>query len=222
VHRTRTAWIVALGSALQACASVGPANPFVGETRYVLVLAARGGYLDATLSGDPEVRFLFPAIGACADILKPEAAVEYWGRGRYGELANPDPEGRTCAPLGVGNLEVWRNAGPRPTVYGASGSPMPRKTARFSEVWRDDAEIFLRGRFPLASWIGFRSDDVVAVVPNSENCRGVIADGEATMEYHYNGTPAYSLMMKPPAGCSIRAFAIPPPTPKRVKDAAGG
>ena len=190
------------------CGTVGPATPFSGETRYVLSLAARGGYLDATLSGSPEVRFLFPDQGPCAEILKPEAAVEYWARGRFGEISNPDPEGKPCSPLGVGHLETWRNAGPRPVSYGPGG-PLPRKTARFQEIWRDEAEIFLRGRFPLASWIGFRSDAVVAVLPNQGHCRGAIADGEATMEYRYSGTPAFSLMMKPPAHCAIRAFCHP-------------
>jgi hypothetical protein len=31
------------------------------------------------------------------------------------------------------------------------------------------------------------------------------------MEYRYSGSPAFALMMKPPAHCPIRAFAIPPP-----------
>lgn len=197
-----------------ACVPIrgAPANPFVPETRFVTSVTERGGYLDARLSGSPDLRFLFPSGPACAAVLKPEARVEYSARGRYGELNPVDPDGGPCIPMGVADLEVWRNKGPRPTVFGATTSPLPRRPARFQEIWRDDAEIFLRGRWPLASWIGFgRADDLVAVVPNTGTCRALIADGEATMEYRYTGAPAYALMVKPPGTCPIRAFAIPMP-----------
>lgn len=197
-----------------ACAPSGgkPSNPFVPETRFVLSVSPRGGYLDTTLAGKPEMRFFFPASENCAAILRPEAQVEYSARGRHGEVNNPDPEGKPCMPMGIGNLGVWRQRGPRPVPYGVGGTPLPRKTARFEEVWRDEAEIFLRGRWPLASFIGFGvTSDLVAVVPNIENCRRAIADGQATMEYHYSGHMTYSLMMKPPAKCAIVGFAVPMP-----------
>ncbi len=206
---------VAAAAAL-ACASMAgaPANPFVPETRFVTYVTERAGYLEAELSGKPDLRFLFPSGPACAAVLKPEAMVEYSARGRYGELNNPDPKGHPCIPMGVGNLEVWRDKGPRPTRFGATTSSLPRRPARFKESWRDDAGIFLRGRWPLASWVGFgQTADLVAVVPNTRTCRDLIADGEATMEYHYVDAPAYSLMVKPPASCPIRAFAIPLPGP---------
>jgi hypothetical protein len=214
VRLTRTALAVALlGTLVSGCTSLsgGVSNPFVPETHFIILIAERAGYVDVHLAGDPEMRFLFPSTGPCAEILKPEAQVSYSTRGRYGQLINPDPDGKPCIPMGVGNLDVWRNRGPRPDPY-VTGSPLPRRTARFTEIHRDEADIFLRGRWPLASWIGFtRSDDIVAVVPNIENCRRAGADGKATMEYRYSGKPAYAIMMQPPAKCPIEAFAIPLP-----------
>jgi len=204
---------VLLGSLTAGCKSLtgSPKNPFTPETLYVVVLTERGGYLDAHLSGNPEMRMLFPSTGPCAEFLKPEAQVSYSLRGRYGQLINPDPKGKPCIPMGVGNLHVWRNKGPRPDPY-LTGSPLPRRTARFTEIHRDEADLFLRGRWPLASWVGFaRSDDIVAIIPNIENCRRAAADGKATMEYRYSGEPAFAIMMQPPAKCPIEAFAIPLP-----------
>jgi hypothetical protein len=208
--------LVPVAAAVLACTSISgtPANPFVPETRFVTSVAERAGYLDAQLSGNPDLRFLFPPGPACAAVLKPEAMVEYSSRGRYGELNNPDPEGNACIPMGVGDLEVWRDKGPRPNRFGAGTSPLPRRPARFKEIWRDDAEIFLRGRWLLANWVGFgQTADLVAVVPNTATCRRLIADGEATLEYRYADTPAYALMVKPPERCPIHAFAIPLPGP---------
>lgn len=205
-----------LAAAALACTSISgtPANPFVPETRFVMHVKLRGGYLDAELSGKPDLRFLFPSSPACAEVLKPEAMVEYSARGRYGELNNPNPESNACIPMGVGNLDVWRDKGPRPNRFGTTTSSLPRRAARFKEIWRDDAEIFLRGRWLLASWVGFgQTADLVALVPNTATCRRLIADGEATLEYRYVHAPAYALMVKPPETCPVNAFAIPLPGP---------
>lgn len=202
-------------AATLACTSMSgvPANPFFPETRFVTSVRERGGYLDTQLSGSPQ-RFLFPSGPDCAEVLKPEAQVSYSARGRYGELRSPDTGDSLCIPMGVGDLEAWRDRGPRPGRFGFTESPVPRRPARFRVVWRDDAELFLRGRWPLASWVGFgHADDLVAVVPNTATCRRLVADGEGTMEYRYTGSPAYALMVAPPESCPIRAFAIPLPGP---------
>ena len=208
----RRAYILALCTALGCGTPGSPANPFAPETRVVTSLAARWGYLDATLAGPSgELRFFFPQSPACAAVLRPEAEVRYVARGRYGQLANPDPEGDPCVPLGVGSLRTWRDRAPRPQVGGASASPLVRRTARFQEVYRDEREIFLRGRWELAAWIGMApADDLVAIVPNTEQCRSASADGEATLEYRVGGPEAYALMVEPPGQCPVVGFAIPP------------
>jgi hypothetical protein len=207
--------LVALAAVAGAlgCGSLSgaPANPFVPETRYVTSYRVRGGYIDITLAGTRELRFFFPATPNCASILKPEAQVQYSARGRYGQINNPDPDGKPCIPLGVGSLQVWRNKGPRPQTGGATATPVPRRPARFEEIYRGEVEIFLRGRWPLAGWIGFdRWDDLVGIVPDSEACRKAIAGGQATMEYRFTGKDVYRLMVEPPARCPIVGFAIPP------------
>ena len=81
----RTAFRAALlGTLVSGCTSLSgaPSNPFVPETHFIILLAERGGYLDVHLAGDPEMRFLFPSTGPCAQILKPEAQVSYSSRGR--------------------------------------------------------------------------------------------------------------------------------------------
>jgi len=211
--RNALAWAaLALGAAGCGMVKGAPPNPFVPETRYVTARALRGGYLDVNLGGRTnDLRFLFPASETCDAVLRPEAEVAYSARGRYGQINGPGDQ--PCIPLGVGSLRVWRDKGPRPQPVGSSaGSPLPARPARFEVLWRDEAEIFLRGRFPLATWIGMTpAHDLVAVVPNSEPCRQAIRGGQATLEYRFSGPDAYTLMVKPPDKCPVVAFATPPP-----------
>lgn len=213
--------LLALGALGAGCASVtgGAPNPFFPQPRVVTELAVRDGYLDATLSGPGHpLRFFFPRGEVCAALLRPEGKVGYVARGRYGQVVwpegqapTPERQGEACVPLGVGSLRVWRDRQPRPRTAGGATAGLERDTAHFRVVYRDDAGILLRGRFPLAGAVGFAAaQDLVAFVPASEPCLATIAGGEATLEFRESGPEPFRLMTEPPARCVVEGFAIPP------------
>jgi hypothetical protein len=163
----------------------------------------RGPYLDVQLHGEAELRFLVPADEVCTRVLRPEAQVEYWTRGPFGELRSGED---TCTPLGVGDLAAWRDRKPRV----AEATPVPSSRADFEILHRDEEVVLLRGRFLLANRVGFsNTGDLVAMVPNTEHCREAIADGEDTLLFHPIGREAFTLMVEGGA-CPVAGFAIPP------------
>jgi hypothetical protein len=184
--------------------------PGVGTRFVVSQVANRGGFLDALLHmerGKNELRIFAPAESSCQAVLQPQARVTWSPSGAVGTLAR---EGRTCHATGIGSLSAWRQRGPEPIVLGAS--PVPREHATYHVVYQDPDVIFLRGRFPLASLIGWSGlDDSIAVVPQETPCTAVAAEGVASMQYYPAGTPVLALasgaklcpidgLIQPPAG----------------------
>ncbi|UCE84794.1 MAG: hypothetical protein JSU66_10570, partial [Deltaproteobacteria bacterium] len=67
----------------------------------------------------------------------------------------------------------------------------------------------LRGEFPLAGRIGITGGyDLVALLPNSEDCRAPIERGEASLEFRDVGREPFRLL-GPAATCAILGFASP-------------
>jgi hypothetical protein len=80
-------------------------------------------------------------------------------------------------------------------------------------VYLDEEVAFIRGRFLLASEIGFSGGgDAIAVIPNSPECQGLTVPGVASMEFRPAGKRAYSLINGGQL-CPVIGFARPPPTP---------
>jgi len=72
---------------------------------------------------------------------------------------------------------------------------VPRAQATFRTLYEDEDVVLLRGRFPLASRIGWsRGDDSVVVVGNVERCRGPVEKGVASMEYRQAGRNTLTLV----------------------------
>lgn len=208
-----------LAAGLAACRGAeGPRPAAVGARHVVVVsVALRGGYLDAHLYGRPwsvgpvsgsplDLRFFFPADARCVRLLAPESELEYVSRGVFGRVRSGDEE---CEALGVGPLEAWRDRRGRPDVAATRDSLVPRDVARFAVIHRDEEVVLVRGRFRLAGLAAIPGgDDLVAVLPNTRDCRRPIEAGEASLEYRASGRPAFALV-GPDGLCPVLGFVQP-------------
>ena len=161
----------------------------------------RWSYIDATLGVLPRpIRFFFPGDDACRALLLRETKVSYVSRGPLGVVTNA--AGDRCEPVGIASLREWRDRSSRRRT----GTPVPRAQATFEIVYRNGDLVFARGRFPLATLVGWSgADDTIALLPDDEGCRRPIDAGVATMEFRFSGRDPYRLV----AGgerCSILGF----------------
>lgn len=186
--------------ALAACSTI----PGASEKYTVEAVIQRGPYLDAVLSRrDGNVRFFFPADAQdCRALIRSESAVDYVSLGSLGLVKGGD--GLRCEPVGVGSLDWWRRRRGRPTA-----PPLPRGTARYQLSYRDAEVAMVRGRFPLTglvNWAG--GQDTIAVLPETEICRRLYEQGEATIEYRASG-PEPLRLLSGDSGCPIIGLIQP-------------
>lgn len=163
----------------------------------------RGASVD---NGREALRFYFLAQGDCPDMIRPEAALRYVLQGRLGRFERGH---EVCEPVGVDSLQAWVRRYPRPEVL----SNLPRATAHFRVMHRDESIVLVRGRFPLAEliqWPG--SEDCVAFLPNEPACQIYIDQGSGTM-YYDRSTPEVLWMGSRDSGgrCPFLGFALSPP-----------
>jgi len=180
------------------------ALPGARTPQTVTAVAARGPYLEATLRMDQySLEAWVLASETCVAVFEVGSEVVYVESGPLGSYRRGELE---CQSYGAGNLELWRDRSRRATPAG-----VPRAQASF-RVFHADADVaLLRGSFPLAGELGFTGpNDLVAVVPRSEECEGPIAKGVASMEYRGKGPRALSLVGEGGL-CVIRGLVQPPP-----------
>jgi hypothetical protein len=162
-----------------------------GMELFVVHLDERGPYLDVGLAGHGlNLRSFAPASEVCHAVLRPEAAVKYVERGVGGRF---EREGQSCDAVGYGDPLV--RGARQPRSGSLRSSPVPRAQATFRTLYEDADVVLLRGRFPLASKIGWaRGDDSVVVVDNVARCRGPVERGVASMEYRPAGRNTLALV----------------------------
>jgi hypothetical protein len=167
----------------------------------------RWSYIDATLGVLPRpIRFFFPDDDTCRALLLRETKIRYVSRGPLGVVTNA--AGDRCEPVGIASLREWRDRSSRRRT----GTPVPRAQATFEVVRRDGGLVFARGRFPLATIVGWSSaDDTIALLPGDEGCRRPIEAGVATMEFRYSGQRPYRLVAGGDS-CPIVGFVRPLPS----------
>ena len=173
----------------------------------------RGDLLDVWLQGgDLTLRSFAPASAACARMLRPEELVT-WNQGGSGTFRSGDLR---CQAAGIGSLEEWRDRG-RATPD-LRESPVPSAQADYRIVYEDAEVAFLRGRFPLATRLGWTSlGDTIAVVPKQNECADVLERRVATLEYFARGSPVLALMGRQ-APCPIVGLVRPPVTEQTRTD----
>lgn len=205
--------VLALVGTMAACASSRRAaghleqglNPFASSKVSLLRVDRHGPYLLVEFrSARALLTLLAPADDvACVRMLRPEASLVYRKHGNFGRFEH---DGERCDPVGVGSLAAWRDRQPRGSP---GGQPIPRATARFREIGRDESVVLVRGRFPLAGRVGVPGgNDVVALLPHEESCTRPIATGVASLEFVPTGRQALRLVGERGL-CPVLALALP-------------
>ena len=168
---------------------------------------SRWVFLESTLVGHGlSLTVYTPASEECAHVMQLEEPVDYVERGVGGRFLR---DGVQCDTVGIGPPLVQRTRGGR----GGSlrSQPIPRERSSFRVVFEDEEVMLLRGRFVLASRIGWRGgQDSVAVVPNESRCRLAVEGGVASMEFRPAGRNTLSLVSRE-GPCPIIRLIIPPP-----------
>lgn len=192
---------IAIVGAIALVASAMPASAGDRSVR-VTSLQQRWHYLDVSLSPG-SLRFFFPDNDVCRKILRRDAEVIYVKRGPLGEVQNE--AGERCEPVGIASLRAWRDRSFRPRTQ----TPVPRSHATFEVVHRDGELAYARGRFILASRVGWTNvDDTIAILPDTQGCQKTIESGIGSIEFRYSGKVPYRLV----AGgedCPIVGFVRP-------------
>jgi hypothetical protein len=179
-------------------------NPFAGTEVRVTSVERVGPYLFAAVHGSQvDLSFAVPATETCTRVLEPGAELRYEKSGNFGLFRRND---EACSAVGTLSLAEWRDRQPRRR---ANESVIPRSTARYAVAYRDARFVLLRGRFALASRVGVPAGfDVVAVVPADESCAGVVASGQASLEFRPAGRDPFRLLSgRTP--CVVQGFALP-------------
>ena len=192
---------IAIVGAIALVTSAMPASAGERSVR-VTSLQQRWHYLDVSLSPG-SLRFFFPDNDVCRKILRRDAEVIYVKRGPLGEVQNE--AGERCEPVGIASLRAWRDRSFRPRTQ----TPVPRSHATFEVVHRDGELAYARGRFILASRVGWTNvDDTIAILPDTQGCQKTIGSGIGSIEFRYSGKVPYRLV----AGgedCPIVGFVRP-------------
>ena len=120
--------------------------------------------------------------------------------GAWGEIR--DAQG-FCQPIGIGGLAQWRDRN-----YRNPRRDRSRARAQYTIMEKGPEFALARGNFPLANLMGFRGDDVVAVIMNDDACAPPLSRDVSTMEFRTRGS--YALMLLSDAGsCAIDGLVIP-------------
>jgi len=202
--RRSLAWLILL-LALSGCGSGGVADQLTQGIRElsaeVQSVELHGPILDVVVTGEVSRRYFLSLTPECRAVAKAGAAVRISPAGPWGRLLRDE---WTCIPSGIGSLRYWRNSRPRPGL-----GPLPRSRVSFQVVFSDEKYAFARGRFLLASAVGWsRGDDTVAVIPVSPECHPPLERGVASMQYHERGTYPFTLISDSGV-CPILGFIRP-------------
>ncbi len=151
-------------------------------------LSERGSYLDARVdAGGFRYRLFFVNTAECHNLLRQADGLSYQWLGLVGRVVSEESR---CDAVGLLSLSEWRDRQPR-----RSREPLPRAPAHFRVEYSDDDLIQLRGRFPLASQLGFSgTGQLIVVVPNEESCEAFRTSGTASMEFRASGAVPLTLL----------------------------
>lgn len=198
---------VALGLLALACSAdraiYDAALPGTGTGAELVWLGVHDGYLDVEVeTAGKQLRFLLrEADPECTELRNVDSPIQYRNSGPLGQLQT---ENLTCEPVGLLSLAEWRSRQRR-----RGSGLVPRAAAAWSQIYRDDDWVLVRGRFTLASRLGWAgSVDTVALFEPGPVCDPIIARGVGTLVFYYGGRNVLALLGNG-AVCPLLGLAIP-------------
>ena len=137
----------------------------------------------------------------CTALRNDSNPIEYENNGPLGRLRSGEV---TCDLVGILSLREWRSRQRR-----RSPGLLPRATAAWSEIYRDDEMVLARGRFPLSNRLGWAGGaDTVAVFAPGAVCDPVLGRGVGTLVF-YDGGPNVLALLAEGTVCPVVGLAIP-------------
>jgi hypothetical protein len=200
-------WLVLFAVCAAGCSTermiYEAALPGTGTHASLKWLGEHGGYVGVHVetAGVPLRFFVARADPGCAALRTDLDPIEYENNGPLGRLRSGEI---TCDLVGILSLREWRSRQRR-----RSPGLLPRATASWSEIYRDEEMVLARGRFPLSNRLGWAGGaDTVAVFAPGAVCDPVLERGVGTLVF-YDGGPNVLALLADGAVCPVLGLAIP-------------
>ena len=183
--------------------------PLVTTLFTVESLTPRAEILDAWLVREGlRLRFFTDDTPSCRDVLQAAREVRYSEWKLFGVLTAGEAR---CETRGIGTLDEWKRRQPRRAA--SAETLAPRAQATFEVIHRDADVVLARGRFPLASAVGWTGGiDTIAVLPIDPHCESALEGGVASMESHAKGD-APLVLLGSDGLCTIEGLIRPSSAP---------
>lgn len=181
------------------------ALPGTGSSARAEWLGEHAGYLDVRIeTAGKQLRFFLDASDpSCSGLRGAPGELRYANAGVLGRLDRGDLR---CEPLGILSLKEWRSRRGR-----ANREPIPRARADWTVIHRDAELVLARGRFTLASQLGFPGGvDSVAIFAVDPVCEATIDRGVGSLEFR-NGGQDVLVIVGERQRCPLLGIARPLP-----------
>jgi hypothetical protein len=180
-----------------------PLRPNHEQSVVVEHTTSQWGFIKATLGAEGHsLGVYFHDDSTCGAVVKKGATLTYHGTGRFGSVSGP---GGSCVVAGTSALPEFRDR--QGTVV--IPDTLDRKTA-FFKIAHQNGEIWVRGQFPFARLLGFMPDDLILVLPATDDCKAASSGDSAFMEFRQMGSTVFILEASS-ARCVVSGVIDPAP-----------
>ena len=173
--------------------------PWVKADFQVDSVTPRHVFLDISISGGGIGRRVFArASEDCRAVFVEGETVSLGKSDRYGPA---ERDGQSCTLVGIGDLADWRKSRSlggrgRGAGTGYGKAPIQRSSVRIEIVDKDAEYLYARGGFSIAALLGWApgTDQVVALLPQIDECTAVAEGGFYSVIFREVGRPALGVV----------------------------